>query len=196
MACPTKATTGHKNRWPVLQNLTTGHKRRWPVLQSLQVGDEIVFFLVAEHVFVGGHTVATVIDASADIGFGGLLAVGELVLLEEAFQSGPHFLFVAIRIVTDGALFENCLALLGIAFAARERSHRAGSQNQTKKADVKSFVSQNRFLPGSDFSSYNQLAARCGLASTRVPKRAPTGVSALQAGKPAPRDVLRGGRRN
>src|ERR1039457_6055969 len=142
----------------------TGHRRRWPVLQGLQIGDEVVFFLVAEHVFVGGHTAAAFIDASADVGFGGLFSVEELVLLKEPFQAGPHFLFVAIRIVADGALLENCLALLGVAFAAGERGHRSGSQSQTKKADVKSFVAQTVLSPGSNSSSYNQPAVRCGAA--------------------------------
>jgi len=120
-------------------------------LQGLQIGDEVVFFLVAEHVFVGGHTAAAFIDAGADVGFGGLFAVGEFVLLEEPFQAGAHFLFVAIRIVADGALLENRLALLGVAFGARERGPRSGSQSQTKHADVKSFVAQNSFLPEVQF---------------------------------------------
>src|SRR5579872_4823695 len=83
-------------------------------LQSFQIGYDVVLFLIGKHVLVSGHAIAAGIDLGLHVLLGDLLAVLQLVALEEAFQARAHLLFVGIGIVTDGALLEEFLTLSGV----------------------------------------------------------------------------------
>src|SRR5215471_836448 len=115
------------------------HEENLPVvLQRLQVRDQIVLFLIAEHVLVGGHALAAIVHARTDGGLGRLLAVGHLVFLEQPFETRPHFLLIGIRVVAHGALLEDSFALGGVALAGRKHHFGSGGQDYAGRDGTKS----------------------------------------------------------
>src|SRR6478752_10509532 len=73
-------------------------------LQSLQKGDDIVLFRLGESIGERRHPVPAFINHTCYVGFVHSLAVGELIVLEQALESRAHFPLRAIRVVTDRAV--------------------------------------------------------------------------------------------
>ena len=90
--------------------------------ERLQVSDEVVFFLVGEHFFVGRHALAAFVNFLSDVGFGRLLAVVHFFAAEEALQARAHLLLGAVGVVAHGALLEDFLSFRGVtSFAVAVR---------------------------------------------------------------------------
>ncbi len=106
-----------------------GDEKVWKLveLEGFEVGDDVVFFLIAEDAFIGRHAVSTGIDDGADIGFIDRLTIGKLLVFEKAFEPGAHFLFGAVGVVADAALFEGFFTLGGVTLG-RVAFLKAGQQ--------------------------------------------------------------------
>src|ERR1035437_9050307 len=123
-------------------------------LQSLQIRDQVVLVRIAQHVLIARHTAPALIDPGPDRRVRRLLPVEHLVLLVEAFEPGPPFLSVGLRVVAHRAHVEYGFALSGIALGGGR--HRLGPRGQAnaQRKNAKSMHSQT-LLQRSLQLSYN-----------------------------------------
>src|ERR1019366_8073899 len=93
--------------------------------------DYVALLIVGKHFLIGRHAVAAFVDLLADVGLGGLFAVGHFLILEQALEAGSHFLFRAIRVVADSALLEDFFSFFRVALfligACRKRKRECGA---------------------------------------------------------------------